>query len=260
MLIYLKERGDIMPLLAVDTSSDLLSVALLNKQHIATVKNNLSQSQHGVLLLPKIKELLSTENLSVNEIEGIVIGIGPGSYTGLRIGITAAKMWGVSKNIPVYPVSSLAVMASVVEGESDDVVIVPIVDARRNTVYTGIYQYDKNNNLISLGPDVHSDWLSWLGENIKLLSQYQKVVFVGYHIEHLITLVKQNYNELKMEVIDSEHALPMMERAFKLIKDEVDDISLLSPNYAQLTLAEREWIEKSEQVINNEKLVDTTIN
>lgn len=249
-----------MRLLAIDTSSNLLSLALFNNQNIIAFENNQSQMQHGVLLLPKIKELLASNQVTAKEIDGIIIGIGPGSYTGLRIGVTAAKMWAVSQNIPVYPVSSLAVMALSVEPSDKKVTIVPIVDARRESCYTAIYQIDMTGNHNTILEDSHSDWRLWLENNASILSQYDEIVFVGHQIANFEPLVKEVLPNLNYRWVDDVSALPRMERSVRLIKEPIADIDLLSPNYAQLTLAEREWLEKKEQVDGYDTLVDTTIN
>lgn len=249
-----------MRLLAIDTSSNLLSLALFNNQNIIAFENNQSQMQHGVLLLPKIKELLASNQVTAKEVDGIIVGMGPGSYTGLRIGVTAAKMWAVSQNIPVYPVSSLAVMALSVEPSDKKVAIVPIVDARRESCYTAIYQIDMTGNLNTILEDSHSDWRLWLENNASILSQYDEIAFVGYQIANFELLVKEVLPDLNYGWVDDVSALPHMERSVHLIKEPIADIDLLSPNYAQLTLAEREWLEKKEQVDGYDTLVDTTIN
>lgn len=249
-----------MRLLAIDTSSNLLSLALFNNQNIIAFENNQSQIQHGVLLLPKIKELLASNQVTAKEVDGIIIGMGPGSYTGLRIGVTAAKMWAVSQNIPVYPVSSLAVMALSVEPSDKKVAIVPIVDARRESCYTAIYQIDMTGNLNTILEDNHSDWRLWLENNASILSQYDEIVFVGHQIANFESLVKEVLPDSNYRWVDDVSALPRMERSMGLIKEPIADIDLLSPNYAQLTLAEREWLEKKEQVDGYDTLVDTTIN
>ena len=249
-----------MRLLAIDTSSNLLSLALFNNQNIIAFENNQSQMQHGVLLLPKIKELLSSNQVTAKEIDGIIIGMGPGSYTGLRIGVTAAKMWAVSQNIPVYPVSSLAVMALSVDPSDKKVAIVPIVDARRESCYTAVYQADATEEFKTILEDSHSDWRLWLENNASILSQYDEIVFVGHQIANFEPLVKEVLPNLNYRWVDDVSALPRMERSVRLIKEPIADIDLLSPNYAQLTLAEREWLEKKEQVDGYDTLVDTTIN
>lgn len=249
-----------MRLLAIDTSSNLLSLALFNNQNIIAFENNQSQMQHGVLLLPKIKELLASNQVTAKEVDGIIVGMGPGSYTGLRIGVTAAKMWAVSQNIPVYPVSSLAVMALSVEPSDKKVAIVPIVDARRESCYTAIYQIDMTGNLNTILEDSHSDWRLWLENNASILSQYDEIAFVGHQIANFELLVKEVLPDLNYRWVDDVSALPRMERSVRLIKEPIADVDLLSPNYAQLTLAEREWLEKKEQVDGYDTLVDTTIN
>ena len=86
--------------------------------------------------------MLSRLSISKRDINRIVCVNGPGSFTGLRIGVTIAKVWAYSLNIDIVGVSSLYVLATGVEGDY----IVPIIDARRGYVYAGIY--DKNYNVV----------------------------------------------------------------------------------------------------------------
>lgn len=90
--------------------------------------------------LLEITKLLDNNNLSANDVDEIICVRGPGSFTGLRIGVTIAKTFAYFLKKELYSVSSLDVMASSVSGD----VIVPLIDARRGYVYAAIYNKDYN--------------------------------------------------------------------------------------------------------------------
>lgn len=142
--------------LFIDTSSTTAIVALYNdNKQIEIIKEDNMQdiSSH---IMPMLDKLLTNNNIMINQINKIFVVNGPGSFTGLRIGVTIAKTIAWSLNIPVVPISSLEVLASTpFEGDY----IVPYIDARRDYVYAGIYnkeldtavndQYIHINSLLS---------------------------------------------------------------------------------------------------------------
>lgn len=244
--------------LGIDTASNLLSIAIArNGKEVVAQCNELSNMQHGVRLVPRIDELFEENHVEVADIDKIIIGIGPGSYTGLRIGVTVAKMWGISKNIPVYPVSSLALMAAAIDPSQTDFII-PIMDARRLSAYTAIYQY-QNEQLTAVIEDTHNDWESWLNGNQMIFETSTNIILVGDQIDAFVDKAREMYPSIEWQVIDGISAMPQIARAFTMPLTVFEDIHLLSPYYAQLTLAEREWLEKTENQNQNETLVDTTI-
>lgn len=95
-----------MKTLFLDTHSELLTVAILNENKL-NKKEIESFNSHSVILLPLIETLLKEENIKVEDIDNIVVVNGPGSFTGIRIGLTVAKTMGYAKNIKVFPISSL---------------------------------------------------------------------------------------------------------------------------------------------------------
>ena len=128
--------------LFLNTSIDFLSVAVVKDNVVldsfyTKLNNDLSK-----ITLSVIDDMLSRLSISKRDIKRIVCVNGPGSFTGLRIGVTIAKVWAYSLNIDIVGVSSLYVLATGVE----DDYIVPIIDARRGYVYAGIY--DKNYNVV----------------------------------------------------------------------------------------------------------------
>ncbi len=124
-----------MKYLYIDTSSNYLYSGLLVKdQLIGEIKKELNQDLSKDAL-PLIAEMLDKANIKPNEIDKIIVVDGPGSFTGIRIGITIAKVYAYCLNIDITTISSLEAMAVSTQGN----IIVPVIDARRDYVYTAIY-------------------------------------------------------------------------------------------------------------------------
>ncbi len=132
-----------MKTLYIDTSSNYLYTAVVsNDQLLGQLKIKLDK-ELSIFTLPKIKELLETVSLEPNEIDQIMVVDGPGSFTGIRIGMTIAKTYAWALNKKLITISSLEAM-SVSEKGYD--FLVPVIDARRDYVYCGIY--DKENKVV----------------------------------------------------------------------------------------------------------------
>lgn len=127
--------------LFLDTHDELITVALYNEGKML-IKTQESEYSHAVYLMPMIKNLLLENDLSVKDIKDIVAVNGPGSFTGLRIGLSAAKTMAYSLNIPVYLISSLS--AYLVSDNYDGNKMSVIEDSKG--YYISIF--DKNNNVI----------------------------------------------------------------------------------------------------------------
>ena len=128
--------------LFLNTSVDFLSVAIVKDDVVLDSFYTKLNSDLSKITLSVIDDMLNRLSISKRDIDKIVCVNGPGSFTGLRIGVTIAKVWAYSLNIDIIGVSSLYVLATGVEGDY----IVPIIDARRGYVYAGIY--DGNYNVI----------------------------------------------------------------------------------------------------------------
>lgn len=126
-----------MKILYLDTSSSFLYTAILEDNTIiAEIKEKLGNNL-STYTLPRIIEMLTVKNISVDEIGKIIAVNGPGSFTGIRIGLTIAKTLAWAKNIPIISISSLEAMALSSDGNYN--YIVPAIDARRNYLYASIY-------------------------------------------------------------------------------------------------------------------------
>ena len=132
-----------MKILSIDTSSSICSVAILEDSKIIKEMHNYSEREHSETLMPIIDELFKSTNLSLDDIGLIACSVGPGSFTGIRIGIATVKAFADAKNIPVVGVNSLEALAfcGVLENSTNqkgDGEYVSLIDARNDNVYFAI--------------------------------------------------------------------------------------------------------------------------
>ena len=128
-----------MKILCIDTSSKLCSVAILEN---TTLINKLELDNgltHSETLMPLIKNLLESCNLSLNDIDLLVSDVGPGSFTGIRIGVATCKAFSDSLNIPCVGISSLEVLAYNIK---NDGIICSTIDCKNNNCYFALYELE----------------------------------------------------------------------------------------------------------------------
>jgi len=134
-----------MKVLAIDSSGLTATVALVDEEvAIATYTMN-HKKTHSVTLLPMIEEILNRTETELVDVDGIVVSGGPGSFTGLRIGTATAKGLGLALDKPLVNIPTAEGLAYQVHGFEG--LICPIMDARRNQVYTGLYTFQKGDTL-----------------------------------------------------------------------------------------------------------------
>ncbi|RUQ94336.1 tRNA (adenosine(37)-N6)-threonylcarbamoyltransferase complex dimerization subunit type 1 TsaB [Legionella septentrionalis] len=134
-----------MNLLALDTSTETATVAVALGEQVFG-KEQKALSQHAQLLLPMISTLLAEANLSFKQLDGIVFGRGPGSFTGLRIACSVAKALAYAHDLPVFPVSSLAAIAHKAFQQEKELPlntqVLALLDARMQQVYYGYFSQE----------------------------------------------------------------------------------------------------------------------
>ena len=134
-----------MRILYIDTTSNYLySALLLNDKITGEIKEDLGKDL-SVFTLNKIKEMLDNNNLTPSDIDKILVVNGPGSFTGIRIGVTIAKTMAYSLNKPISTISALEAMA--ISSTKDTDYKVSVIDARRGYVFAGIYDNEYNQVL-----------------------------------------------------------------------------------------------------------------
>jgi len=88
--------------LAIDTFSEILGIAVFDKLHLIVLQEYYRRKPFSEFLIPKLEQILNELSLSIEELEGVIVNRGPGSYTGIRVGVTVAKTLAYSLNIPIY--------------------------------------------------------------------------------------------------------------------------------------------------------------
>ena len=129
-----------MRILAIDSSSMVATVAVVTDGVLTAEYTINHKKTHSQTLLPMIDEIKKNIDLDMNTVDAIAIAGGPGSYTGLRIGSATAKGFGLALNIPIINIPTMDALAYNLFSSS--FVICPIMDARREQVYTGIYKFN----------------------------------------------------------------------------------------------------------------------
>lgn len=215
-----------MRLLHIDTSNQPLSVAITEGNEVLAEFNSGMRINHSITMMSQIESLLEYTKLEMKDIEGIVVAKGPGSYTGLRIGVTAAKTLAYTLNIPLYAVSSLAAIAATVR--MHEFLLVPVIDARRNHVYAGIYRY-KGVKLELVEDDTY---ISIDDLNQKLKEQHLPYLFIGMDAEKLAEQLKG----------PSYYCIPRSAEMRRLINESyLVNVHTFEPTYLRISEAERNW-------------------
>ena len=213
-----------MKVLAFDTSSKALSLAILeDKQVLAEIIINIKKN-HSITLMPAIDFLMASLDLTPQDLDRIVVAEGPGSYTGLRIAVATAKTLAHTLNIELVGMSSLLALVPY----QQEGLFVPLIDARRNNVYAGFYE-----NAKPVMPEAHLPFEEVL-ELIKGASQVTFVGEVGPFVEQIQEhLPRTNYKE----------TLPNAANLALLAWDkEADSLHDFVPNYLKRVEAEENWL------------------
>lgn len=128
--------------LFIDTATKILHVALI-KDQVIDIHSHIGENDHSKTLMVEIEKILKKNRLDVTEIDEVIVGEGPGSYTGVRIGVVVAKTLAHFLSIPLKKVSSLEIMATSMTG-----VVAVAIDARRGNVFSAVYDTDDNFKVI----------------------------------------------------------------------------------------------------------------
>jgi tRNA threonylcarbamoyladenosine biosynthesis protein TsaB len=230
-----------MTILAIDTSNYTLGISLLNEEtvigeYITNVKVN-----HSVRAMPAIEALMKDCDIAPKQLTRIVVAKGPGSYTGVRIGVTIAKTLAWSLNIPLVGVSSLEIIAASV-GRYFNGYISPLFDARRGQLYTGLYQY-QNGVIQTIYKDQNVLTTNWV-ETLKSLDQ--QILFVGNDLPIHREVIEKGLGEKALFAEITEQN-PRPSELGLLGKDRLaEDIHSFVPNYIRMAEAEVNWLKANQ--------------
>lgn len=163
-----------MKILAIDTSSKICGICILENKVQIYKKDLITDRSHSIKLMPFIKECFEKTNLSLKDIDLIVCDKGPGSFTGIRIGVATAKAFADSLNKTLIGVNSLEALAY--RFINSDKLICPILDAKNNNCYVALYKWENGACKQIIEPSALS-----LEEAINNLKKYSNssITFIG---------------------------------------------------------------------------------
>lgn len=227
--------------LGIDTSNAPLSVALVEDGRILAEQTSSLKQTHSIQAMPAVEQLLTAAGLKPADLSAIAVAEGPGSYTGVRIGVTLAKTLAWTLGIPLIGVSSLEVLAA--NGAPFEGVICPLFDARRNHVYCGLYKWKAGR--------LHRIWEDRHGSMDELLSDlsfiHQPILFVGMDTDL--------YRSAILETLPDRAVFPpygqQLPRASHLVwlaegRLPAGDVHDFVPTYRRMAEAEANWLQQQE--------------
>ena len=216
-----------MKILSISTSSNIATVAISEDDKCILELNINNNKTHSETLMPLVSELFEKLNIKLDDIDLIACDVGPGSFTGIRIGISSVKAIAESLNIPVVSVTSLEALAYNVESKNCKT-ICSLIDARNNQVYAGIF-----DNKYTLLEEYIADDISIV---INALNKYEDIQFVGdgavFHKE-LLNIKNFEYEN----VIYSKNIAKCAYRKYK--EGKICTADSILPLYLRKSQAER---------------------
>lgn len=231
-----------MKVLAIDSSNYVMGVAVMNDGVIVGELITNLKKNHSIRLMPAIEDLLEEVSIKPNELDRIVVAEGPGSYTGLRIGISIAKTLAWTLNVPLVGVSSLEVLAQ--SGRYFDGAIVPFFDARRGQVYTSFF-VQEGGHLTRKSDDQIVLFEDWLKANKETS---EKFLFISNDLSNHRERIESILGEKAVfPPISSLNARPSELAVLGAVKEPVEDVHSFKPNYVRMAEAEAKWLASQEK-------------
>lgn len=228
-----------MKILAIDTSALTATAAILSEDMLIAEVSTTTKLTHSQTIMPMIDELLKKVSLDITDIDLFACSEGPGSFTGLRIGIGTIKGLAYGLGKPVVGVSTLEALAHNID--VTDLIICPIMDARRGQVYNGLYRY--NDDRLTCIEEPHA--LS-IDELCKELTK--KTIFVGDGVN----VHKEKIKELLGDKAVFASPQNLLQRAgsvaYAALNKEAVSAEDLTAVYLRKPQAEREREERNEQI------------
>ncbi len=227
-----------MLVLSVDSSYSTATCALIKDDKILAEINLNDKKQHSVILMRLIDSILKEYEIDINDIDAFIISRGPGSFTGLRIGMATLKGLAFASKKPLISVSTLDALAY--NSISFQGIICPIMDALRDNIYTCLYKNENNN----LTPLIKEQCLN-INELVTILKeQTLPIIFVGDGVAKHKEFLQENIPNSFFAPNHSNFpkASSVGELGIKKINDGViENIDSINPIYLRKSQAEREY-------------------
>ena len=225
-----------MLVLGIETSTAVSSVALGSDQGVVASALLGRGKSHEEFLVPGIKFILEQSEIQMRQLAGIAVGIGPGLFTGMRVGVATAKSMAQALHVPVVGIPSLDLLAYSVRHTSR--LICACVDARRGEVFSAFYRQ------VPGGVQRLSEYVAWRPERLaaEVQGRSQEVLFVG----NGALVYKDKLTAARAEFASATQAFPTAASAVELalprfMREDTDPLLELEPLYVRKTDAEIAW-------------------
>ncbi|MFC3418813.1 tRNA (adenosine(37)-N6)-threonylcarbamoyltransferase complex dimerization subunit type 1 TsaB [Salinicoccus hispanicus] len=215
--------------LLIDTSNRPLSVALNKNGYCLAEINTTVKKTHSATVMVHVSRLFDIAGYNRNDIDRIIVARGPGSYTGVRIGVTVAKTLAHALGVDLYSVSSLAVIAA---SSNKEGILAPMFDGRRGNVYSAAYRLGQNG----MDEVVQAGYRSLDALN-EQLAEYP---------EHQCLLDgEEKFSEDVESFLHTVPRISTIEKYESMMRQE--DVHGMVPEYLKVSEAEKNWMERTQQ-------------
>ena len=229
--------------LGIDTANAPLSVAIVKDGRVLAEMVQNIKATHSVGAMPAVEELFAKAKMKPAEIDAVAVSEGPGSYTGVRIGVTIAKTLAWTLKKPLVGVSSLQTVAA--NARLFDGVICPLFDARRQNVYAAAYRGGLLDEVI---PDYHAH-IDGLLEKLGALDE--KVLFIGADVDVFWNYIKDTLGDKAIRAsytLDLPRASELIGLAEQRELPPLEAVHHFVPQYRRIAEAEANWIKEQKRV------------
>ena len=230
-----------MRILAFETSAKAASVALLEDGVLLAESYQNAGLTHSVTILSMAENLMKTCGVGAEDVDAVAVAMGPGSFTGVRIGVAAAKGFAWGRELLLYGVSTLEAMALGYGAESG--LVCPVMDARRSQVYNALFRAE-GGKLIRLRED-RAISLEELAQELK--NWDGPVIFVGDGANLCYNTIGIHEERFRLAPEHRRHQRASgvaLAAEAAIARGESGDGAALQPNYLRLSQAERERLER----------------
>ena len=210
-------------ILNIDTAVESASICLASDDNILELSINENQKDHAAWLHSAIADLLKKSGKNINNLDAVAVSIGPGSYTGLRVGLASAKGLSYALNIPLLAIGTLKMIAVAAKEKSNVATyICPLIDARRMEVFTSLY--DRSLNEINAPSAMIIDENSFAD-----ILASEKILFCGSGSKKLQTIIKSENALFNYEAANAAHLSQLSYYSFR--NREFADLAYAEPLY-----------------------------
>ena len=218
-----------MLLLLIESATQICSVALSRDGQIISIRENNEPSRHAELLTVFIDEVVKESGCTFAQLDAVAVSMGPGSYTGLRIGVSAAKGICYALQKPLIAIGTLEAMANgMMEDAKPGDILCPMLDARRMEVYCAMYDH-KGNTLKEVSPIVLDE--NSFSERTHLTSHASRLIFSGDGMPKAKELLSRLPNAVFTDAGNCSAKNLMIPAEKKFLANDFEDVAYFEPFY-----------------------------